>query len=173
MTEHTKSYTLTKVQQLVDLNHDVINFRLKFQVKAQKEGNVFQMVVVSQSQLDSEDDLVFKDVPSSITGEVHNNNNVYQNYFMILRSATPITVDVTILFEVLPEYIEQDDNVELYDEESSNTESYDTIKKAILACAIFAIMYILYTKFGDQLFKSGKKDSGGSLLSKLKDMPIE
>jgi hypothetical protein len=177
MTEFTKSYTLSKVQQLIDLNHDAINFRLKFTVQSQDAEQSYQMVVVNQSQLDSGDEIQYKDVQGTISGEVVNDNNVYQNYYMILRSQNAISVDVSILLDQLPEYIEQEPSVPVKETEPSTTLPYDTIKKGIAFVAVAVIIYYLVSKYGNPLktlTKGGEGSGGGaSLLTKLKEMPVE
>jgi hypothetical protein len=171
MTEQTKTYTLSKVQQLVDLNNDVVNFRLKFHIES-KEGKPFQAVVVSQSQLDSDEDIQFQNVDSVISGDVENNNNVYQNYYILLKSDTPVTVNVTTLFEPLPEYIEEETPQTPEPEEPKT--NFDSLKTIILIAIVACVLYMLYTRSGS-ISSTGKKTGGGgsSLLSKLKDMPIE
>ena len=175
MTEFTKSYTLSKVQQLIDLNHDAVNFRLKFTVQSPDQDKVFHMVIASQSQLDSGDEIEFKDVNGMISGEVENNNNVYQNYYMILKSSNPQTVNVSILLEQLPEYIEQQDNMNQDDIQHGSNVDFELMKKVILFVELAVIVYYLINKYGNPLKELGVQTKSGtaSLLTKLKELPVE
>jgi hypothetical protein len=91
----TKTYSLTSMKQLVDLNGDTKNFDLTFTATCQ-EGASFDAVVVDQTTLDNNNNLEYKKAEGTISGNIIADKNVYQNYFLLLKSAKPCKVNVTI-----------------------------------------------------------------------------
>lgn len=92
----TKTYTLNGMQQLVDLNGELKNFKLTFHARSQ-DGSPFHAVVVDQTTLDSNPSLEFRDSEGEISAEIHHDQDVYQNYFLVLKSKDkPCKVDVLI-----------------------------------------------------------------------------
>ena len=101
MTETKKTYTLGKIKQLIDLNGDSVNFDLKFKVSGH-DSSVYNMLVVDQTTLDNNPELEYKEVKGTISGNIVADKNVFQNYFLILKSENPCKVDVEIVKKVLP-----------------------------------------------------------------------
>lgn len=102
MTEIRKKYTLGKIKQLIDLNGDSVNFDLTFTVTCQ--NNVpFDLLVVDQQTLDNTPELKYKEVKGSLSGNIVADKNMYQNYFLILKSQTPCEVEVFLVKKDLPE----------------------------------------------------------------------
>lgn len=105
MTSEKKHYQLNLRPQLIDLNQNFKNFRLKFQVLAEDVNRTFQALVVNQEQLDTRDinKLDMKEAKGKIGGSIVADNDQYQNYFLVLKSQEPIEVDViTELEEIAP-----------------------------------------------------------------------
>ena len=99
------TYTLGRHNQLIDLNDDLVNFHLTFDVKS-VEGKPFKLSVVNQKTLDTNPDIQFNDAPDGeIGGEVSNDNGVYENYFLILKSMGDEQNDVvvTIVADKIPQ----------------------------------------------------------------------
>lgn len=90
-----KTFKVTNRQQLVDLNGDTVNFDLTFTATA-KNGESFEVVVVDQSTLDNNPSIEYKQANGSISGNIVSDKNVYQNYFLCLRSQQPCDVEVVI-----------------------------------------------------------------------------
>jgi len=101
MSQTKKTYTLGKIKQLIDLNGDSTNFDLSFTITCQDE-TPFQILVVDQTTLDNTPELQYKQVTKTISGNIVNDKNVYQNYFLILKSDTPCMVDVELVKKDLP-----------------------------------------------------------------------
>jgi len=95
MSQTKNSYTLGKIRQLIDLNGDSINFSLSFKITC-KDDTIFNVLVVDQKTLDNTPDLQYKEVSNTISGNITWNKNIYQNYFLILKSEKPCIVDVEI-----------------------------------------------------------------------------
>ena len=98
----SKLVNVNNIQQLIDLNQDIINFKLDFKVLS--ENNIpFKAVVVSQSKLDSEEILDFKDVNNGvISGNIIADNGVKQNYYLVLKSDSPTKCTIEINLEEIP-----------------------------------------------------------------------
>lgn len=87
-----------KRPKLYDLNKNFTNFEIEFQIDAEKPDLKFYVHILPQDQLDKTDlnDISMKMVQGRISGKVSNGNNVYQNYFVILKSATEEEAKVVI-----------------------------------------------------------------------------
>lgn len=106
MPQIKQKYTLGSRHQLIDLNKELINFRLEFQVLSDDPNKQFEALVVEQGQLDATPDLntlEMKGATGRIGGSIQADRNIYQNYFLVLRSTPgPTEVEVTIALEELP-----------------------------------------------------------------------
>lgn len=98
----SKLVNVNNIQQLVDLNGELTNFKLDFKVIS--ENNIpFKTVVVSQSKLDSGEILDFKNVDNgTISGNIVSDNGVKQNYYLILKSENPVKCTVEINLQEIP-----------------------------------------------------------------------
>lgn len=137
-----KTYNINKNHQLIDLNGDNKNFKLSFKVTSKSDNyqtDVFELLVVNQTQLDNEDidTMEYKRVQSSISGNIVSDKNVYQNYFLSIKSDNEMPVEIEINLEKLPDKIPQE-NME--DEEINNVVNPD--KKNIFKNKIFWISII-------------------------------
>lgn len=91
-----KTYSLSSTQQLIDVNGETTNFDLSFSVTS-KGKQPFDLLVVDQSTLDNNPNLEFKRAnEGSMSGNIISDKNIYQNYFLCLKSESPCEVDVTI-----------------------------------------------------------------------------
>lgn len=92
-----KSLVLGKTKQLLDLNEDSINFQVEFEVKS-KNGSDFEGVVSTQTSLDSNTPLEYKLSQGGVfSGRFVQNTDVYQNFYLILKSETQCEVDLEIV----------------------------------------------------------------------------
>jgi hypothetical protein len=98
----SKLVNVNNIQQLVDLNGELTNFKLDFKVIS--ENSVpFKTVVISQSKLDSGEILDFKNVDNgTISGNIVSDNGVKQNYYLILKSENPVKCTVEINLQEIP-----------------------------------------------------------------------
>lgn len=97
----TKTYNLTPMKQLIDLNGDLVNFDLTFTATT-KDGSPFDILVVDQTTLDSNPVLDYKKANGTMSGNIIADKGVYQNYFLILKSDNPSECDVTIDIKEIP-----------------------------------------------------------------------
>lgn len=102
-----KTYSLNSHKQLVDLNGDTTNFDLTFTATS-KDGSAFEVLVVDQTTLDNTPNLEYKRANGTISGNIVSDKNVYQNYFLILKSDKPCDVEVDInKREIAPKPVQQ------------------------------------------------------------------
>lgn len=87
-----------KRPKLYDLNKNFTNFEIEFQIDAERPDLRFYVHILPQDQLDKTDldDIPMKSVQGKISGKVSNNNNIYQNYFIILKNDADEEAKVTI-----------------------------------------------------------------------------
>lgn len=97
-----QKYKVTSQKRLVDLNGNSVNFNLNFSVQSDN-GEPFEVLVVDQATLDSEQSLEYKKaVDGKINGNVIADKNIYQNYFLILRTEKDCEVTLHIDKKELP-----------------------------------------------------------------------
>ena len=102
-----KIYSLTNRQQLVDLNGDTTNFDLSFVVKS-IDGSPFYLIVVDQNTLDNNPNLDYKHVENgSMSGNIISDKNIYENYYLCIKSEKNCEVEVTIDKKEIPANIPQ------------------------------------------------------------------
>ena len=119
-TTTTNVYQISSIRQLVDLNQEMINFNIDFNVKSENR-EPFECLVIDQQTLDSEENLQYKKVPGVINGSVSSYKNIYQSYYLILRSDEPCNVEVTLSVEHL------DDNLPLQND-VNNSQPRESLK---------------------------------------------
>jgi hypothetical protein len=106
MSSTKKTYNLSKIKQLIDLNGDSTNFDIQFRVTS-KNGAPFDILVVDQTTLDNSPELQYKNAKGQMAGSMVQDKNVYQNYFIVLRADPPCECDVEIIKKELPKTREQ------------------------------------------------------------------
>jgi hypothetical protein len=97
----TETYKLGKIKQLIDLNGDTTNFDLTFNVSS-KDGSEFEALVVDQATLDNNPNIEYKKAPGTISGNIVADKNVYQNYFLLLKSENPCECVVSTEIKNIP-----------------------------------------------------------------------
>jgi len=108
----TQQYSLKGGMKTVaaDLNGDSINFTLSFLARS-KNGEPFYVAAVNQTMLDNTPEQEFRLANGSIDGKINENSNMYQNYFLLLKSEHPCEVDVTVeKIDIQPQPIPYDQN---------------------------------------------------------------
>jgi outer membrane murein-binding lipoprotein Lpp len=95
-------YKLNNIKQLIDLNKDKKNFELDFQVES-SDGKHFDALVVTQEMLDSETPLEYQKAEGFISGKIVADKDIYQNYFLLLKSNEPVECKVMVnVKDILP-----------------------------------------------------------------------
>lgn len=98
----TTRYKISSIKQLIDLNGKAVNFQLGFKAKS-VNNDVFDALVVTQEMLDSNEPLNYQRAEGEISGNITNDNGVYNNYFLCLKSDKPIDIDVGIKINEIPQ----------------------------------------------------------------------
>jgi len=97
-----KTYILGKHNQLIDLNGDTVNFDITFVVTSENK-ETFEMAIVDQKTLDNSPDIPFrKALQGSLSGNIIQDSNEYQNYFLALKSGNSCKVNVEITKQEIP-----------------------------------------------------------------------
>jgi hypothetical protein len=142
-----KTVLVNQMKKLIDLNGDKINYELNFKVTS-KDSLPFDTIVVSQSTLDSGEKLEYKKVLNGIiTGNIVSDKNVYQNFFLLLKSDTPVECTVEIDIKDIPvneDFLRQQELMlksQLTNKPDSNTNYNTLIIIIIIVCIVIGIYY--------------------------------
>ena len=145
-----KTYTLEPMKQLIDLNGDITNFSLTFTATS-KDGTEFDALVVDQTTLDNNNQLEYKKAKKgSISGNIVSNSDIYQNFYLILKSSTKCDCDVEIKIKEVPvkiaEKLEPPTKNNLLSEQFTLSNNSSTVnwKIAIPIIAICVILLVLF-----------------------------
>ena len=104
-------YKLNNIKQLIDLNKDKKNFELDFQVES-SDGKHFDALVVTQEMLDSETPLEYQKADGFISGKIVADKDIYQNYFLLLKSNEPVECKVMVnVKDILPNLQQQENRL--------------------------------------------------------------
>lgn len=101
MSQITKTLTLDKVRQLVDLNGELTNFVARF-IITPKTDAPYEYTIASQTMLDNAETLNFLPAKGPVQKEFTIEEDLYQNHFLVLRSTSPHEVDVIVQRQPLP-----------------------------------------------------------------------
>ena len=102
-----QKYNVNSIRQLIDLNGEATNFEIEFKASCADSSKEFEILVIDQTTLDSEGSPEYKKVKNSLSGRIVSDKNVYQNYFLVLRSEQPCEVEVELNFNKLQDHIPQ------------------------------------------------------------------
>ena len=94
-------HSIDTFKKLIDLNGDTVNFDINFKVVSQNK-EPFDILVIDQTSLDNSPNLEYKKAQGEISGNIVNNKNVYQNYYLILKADQPCQCEVEITKKELP-----------------------------------------------------------------------
>ena len=99
-------YSISSIKQLIDLNGSRVNFHLTFQVKS-VTNEPFDALVVTQEMLDSNSPLNYQRAEGDISGQIKNDNNVYNSYFLCVKSDKAMEIEVTVNITDVPPVVTQ------------------------------------------------------------------
>ncbi len=153
-----KTYPCSDVRQLIDLNGDATNFNAKFTLTSEK-GDEFDMLIVDQTMLDNQKELQYKRVTEgTISGKIELDKNVYQNYFIILKSDKPTDINVELEFERLPDRMptQEQYNPQIQHGPPPPPKKSKLWVKILIGVAIVAAIVLIYFMFFHK--KEEKKD---------------
>ena len=93
MSSISKSVTVDNKLTLLDLNENVKNFHINFNITT-PQSKKFYMSITTQENLDDGKDIEFKEVDGEIQGEFTVDNNVYNSYILCLKANEPTEINV-------------------------------------------------------------------------------
>jgi hypothetical protein len=160
MSKESNTIELSTRHQLVDLNKNLVNFKLDFQVIS-PENKDFYTIILNQNEIDSYENMdmmEMKKAPGKISGTIIADNNEYKNYFIILKSDEPHKVDVITTIEEIPPKEEESDlllNSKSMEEEAEAEPPFYKTRGCWILILLIGLLVIYY--FKSSIFK--KKDS--------------
>ena len=170
MSSIQETYEIGQIMKLIDLNGDVTNFEIDFQVSSADNAE-FYMAIVDQNTLD-EGNLEYKNIKGAINGNIRNDKNQYNSYMMVLKADKPCNISVNTDFKPLPDNIPQQEP----QQESPKPPEPPPVKKSgiswkyiligIIAVAGLCLLYYFYF-YGDSGSRSGVLNSNEGLSKDL------
>lgn len=168
-----RSYNCSNMNQLIDLNGQYTNFRVKFDLRS-VNGEPFKAVIADQSILDSGDDMSFREAPTGeLLGEMVADNNVYQNYFLVLKSDTPVEVNVHISFEPLPDFIKKENFQQKVEPPTESVLSVRNVCITVLVIGGAMLIYREWKKRYPPLIDGGSSKSILTSMEEIAKAPVE
>lgn len=159
-----KSYSVSKVINFVPINDNLVNFKTTFTLDS---NGPFYMSIVDQDKLDNtpHEDLNFKHIQKTISGDVVYDKNIPSSYYLLLKSDIPAIVDVELNTEPI--------EAAVMEVKPSSNKNYMYI---LLVVVIVGVGYYLFTKhdFKKGLVPDLKTNSklNKSLLERLQNIPV-
>jgi len=173
MSKESNTIELSTRHQLVDLNKNLVNFKLDFQVIS-SENKDFYTIILNQNEIDSYEhmDMIdMKKAPGKISGTIIADNNEYKNYFIILKSDEPHKVEVITTIEEIPPKEEEPEllmNSKSIEEEGGVEPPFYKTKGCWILILLIGLLVIYY--FKSSIFK--KKDTNLQINVNPKTVPI-
>ena len=149
MSKDSITITVDKRQRIIDLNKDIKNFILNFQIR-EKDNREFLMQILSQKQLDNEniDDLDMKLVDGSISGTVEHNEDIYENYVLVLKNENENEIEVEVNLDINETFPDVDNEGIKTDENYNNKKKINKKYYYILILLVFIILsFVVYNFF--------------------------
>ena len=101
MTTTVKNIKLSPIKQLFDLNGELSNFDLYFEILTKNVP--FDVLVVTQKILDTNNDLQYRNVTTGfINGNIVSDKGVYDNYFLLIKSDKECDCQIKITIKEIP-----------------------------------------------------------------------
>jgi len=96
MSTTTKTYNVNQIKQLIELNGNLTNFSADFIIES-RDFIPFKALIISETDLNSGNPIVYQEVKDGkINGNITNDKDVYDSYFILLKSDVPTECQVTI-----------------------------------------------------------------------------
>lgn len=180
-----KIYTLGKTKQLIDINGESVNFEATLRITT-KNKEPFNFIVLDQNTLDTAPAIEYKNAEGGeATSNIKVENNVFQNYYLVLKSDTPCICEVEINKQELPlVHVPQEPAPVIAQKEPSKPKWKNVILVVgVLCIAVGAYLYLKPNKekrdvpVGSRSFSpAAKSDSGSSdnnaILQRLKNLNL-
>ena len=158
----TKTYNITKQNQIIDLNGESVNFDLTFTAKS-KEGKPFFVSIVDQDTLDKRK-INFKNSENGeISANIVSDKNIYKSYNLVIRSDEPCKVDISIVKKEIDPVVNLEEQPVQVAIPPVKKQGWRSWKKILLiAVVVLGICLLVYFYFTG--------DSSGQSTMTLKDV---
>lgn len=143
MTTVSKTVSSTKQYQLIDLNGELVNFKIDYILES-TDDKPFDVSIVSQEHLDDNRPINYKKSENGkIIGTLENVNNVKENYYIAIKSKEEVEVNITINRTDIPAPTTEMD-FELKEKKSGFIYKYGYIIFIVIMLIGFGIYYYMY-----------------------------
>jgi hypothetical protein len=145
MSSISKSVTVDNKLTLLDLNENVKNFHIHFNITT-PQNKKFYMSITTQENLDEGKDIEFKEVDGEIQGEFTADNNIYSNYILCLKANEPTEINVntkiTKIADIIPlENVESEVKEKVKDESIFSPGTWKIIISVIILLIGLGLIY--------------------------------
>lgn len=158
MTKETHNLELSTRHQLLDLNKDIVNFVLNFNIVAEENKHFF-VIILTQKDVDKYenlDDIEMKMAPGKISGSITVKDNVFENYILLLKSNDNCKVNIELEIEEIEPELNQpeinnvqenfDENMQISMNNDDNVAFYKkTWFWVILFIVLLMVGYLAYS----------------------------
>ena len=154
MSKDSITITVDKRQRIIDLNKDIKNFILNFQIK-EKDNKEFFMQILSQKHLDNEniDDLDMKLIEGSISGTVEHNEDIYENYVLVLKNENDDEIEVEVNLEINETFPDVENVENIKTEENYNKKSNNKYYYILILLIFIILTFVVYNFFATKPVK--------------------
>jgi len=143
MTTVSKTISSNKQYQLVDLNGELVNFKIDYMLES-IDSKPFETSIVSQEHLDDNRPIKYKKSENGkILGSMENKNNMKDNYYIAIKSDEEVEVNVTITRTEIPAPTTEMD-FELKEKKNSFMYKYGYIIFIVIMLIGFGVYYYMY-----------------------------
>jgi hypothetical protein len=101
--EEIKSqHQISKTKTLIDINKTATNFEAEIEIICQNPNEPLYVAILNQTQLDNLSELPYNKILKNFKDYIKVTDNVFQNYFCVVKSDNPNNIDLTIKLRELP-----------------------------------------------------------------------
>lgn len=94
---YKNNFTIHNTEQLIDINKGIKNFEADISITSQNEDDKFQIVIVTQRQLDDSNfNINYKDIDHYVNVNVKSKKNEINDYVLVIRSDSKCNVEIDI-----------------------------------------------------------------------------
>ena len=143
MTTVSKTISSNKQYQLVDLNGDLVNFKIDYILES-TDSKPFEISIVSQEHLDDNKPIIYrKSKNGKIVGSLEHTNNIKDNYYITIKSNEEVEVNMVIKRTSIDAPTTEMD-FELLERNNSFVYKYGYIIFIVIILILFGIYYYMY-----------------------------
>jgi len=143
MTTVSKTISSNKQYQLIDLNGELINFKIDYIIES-TDNKPFEVSIVSQEHLDDNRPINYNNSENGkIIGTLENINNIRENYYIVLKSNEEVEVNIIINRNKLSAPT-TDVDFELKSKENSFVYKYGYVIFIVIILIGFGVYYYKY-----------------------------